>query len=89
MGILWSDLKISSDEVKFAANYIKANFIVCKLSIKRVATFGMELYRNQWPVNFILQFTELQIGSNLSYIKILSFEVILANVIKSKEIENP
>ena len=47
MGILWSDLKISSDEVKFAANYIKANFIVCKLSIKRVATFGMELYRNQ------------------------------------------
>ena len=38
---------------------------LCELWAKRVGTFGMRLYRNQWPVNFILQFATLHIGSSI------------------------
>ena len=32
--------------------------------MKRVVTCGVVLYRNQWPVNFILHFTELVVLSD-------------------------
>ena len=35
----------------------------CELLVKRVCTF----YRNQWPVNFILHFAKLHIGSSIRY----------------------
>ena len=39
--------KINNDQVKFASKNIKANFIACELSVKRVITFGEVLYRSQ------------------------------------------
>ena len=33
------NLEISNDQVKFAAKYIKANFIACEILIKRVFIF--------------------------------------------------
>ena len=48
----------------FAANAIKSNFIACDVSVKRVVTFGVVLYRNQSPVTFNLHFAELQIDSS-------------------------
>ena len=38
---------ISNDQVKPSAKSIKANFIACELSVKRVVTFSVVLYRNQ------------------------------------------
>ena len=54
-----------NDQVKFAAKNINAKFIACDFSVKRVVTFGMVLYRNQWPVNFNLHFAELHIGCSI------------------------
>ena len=45
----------------------KAICIACELSVKIVDTFGVVLYRNQWPVNFILHFAKLTIGSSIEY----------------------
>ena len=50
---------------------INAKFFACELCVKRVGTFGVVLYRNQWPVNFILYFAELHIGSSIRYENIL------------------
>ena len=44
--------KISNDQVKFAANNTKAKIIACEHSVERVATFGVVLYRNKWPLHF-------------------------------------
>ena len=35
--------------------------------MKRVSTFGVVLYRNQWPVHFILYSADLHIGSSIRY----------------------
>ena len=41
--------------MKFAGKNVKAKFIAeCELSVKRVVTFRVVFYYNQWPVNFIL-----------------------------------
>ena len=40
-------LKISHYKVKVAATNIKAKFIAGELSVKRVVSFGMELYPNK------------------------------------------
>ena len=50
-----------------AANNINAKFLACELWIKRVGTFGVVLYHNQRPVNFIMHFAELHIGSIIRY----------------------
>ena len=42
-------------------------FFAYELWVKRVGTFGVVLYHNQWSVNFILCFTELQIGGSIKY----------------------
>ena len=41
--------------------------MACELWVERVGTFAVVLYRNQRPVNFILQFAELHSGSSLRY----------------------
>ena len=64
---LWSELKNKQCQVKFATNNIKETLIVCDCSIKRGVTFDVVLYRNQRPVNCILHFTELHIGSSIRY----------------------
>ena len=38
---------ISNDQVKFSAKYINAKIIVCELSVNRVVTFGVVMYRYQ------------------------------------------
>ena len=46
---LWLELgnkEISNDLVKFVTKNINTNFIACQLLVKRVATFGAVLYRN-------------------------------------------
>ena len=57
---------IGNDQVKVAAKNINAKFFACELWVKRVGTFGVVLYRNQWHVNFILHF-----GSCIWYENIL------------------
>ena len=61
------NLNISNDQVKVAAKNINAKFFACELWVKRVGTFGVVLYRNQWPVNFILHSSELHIDSSIRY----------------------
>ena len=39
--------KKSNNKVTVAAKTIKAKFIACELSVKRVVTFGMVLYCSQ------------------------------------------
>ena len=39
----------------------------CEVWVKRVGTFYVVLYRNQWPVNSILHFAELHIGRSIRY----------------------
>ena len=56
-----------------AATILSAKFIACELWEERVCTFGEVLYRNQWPVNFILHFSEFQSDSSIRY-KITLFE---------------
>ena len=63
--LLISELEKSNGQVQFAAQNIKAICIACELSVKIVDTFGVVLYRNQWPVNFILHFAKLTIGSSI------------------------
>ena len=54
---------INNGHVKVAAqNLIAKRFLACELWVKRVGIFGVVLYRNQWPVNFILHFADLHIG---------------------------
>ena len=48
----------------------------------RVGTFGVVLYRNLWPINFILHFAELHIGSSIRYENTL-LKNIFSNVIYS------
>ena len=48
----------------------------------------MVLHRNQCIVNFIFHFPELHIGISITY-KILRFEIIFSNVIKSEYILYP
>ena len=57
---LWSELEKKQwpGQIKY-----KSLFFACELSAKRFVTFGVVLYRNVWPINFILHFAELQIGS--------------------------
>ena len=50
-----------------AAKSINVKIFACELCVKRVSTFGVVLYRNQWPVNFILHSAELHIGSSIRY----------------------
>ena len=59
--------------VKVAAKIWSAKFIACELWVERVGTFGVVLYRNQWPVKFILHFGELQSDSSIRY-KLTLFE---------------
>ena len=44
---LWSDLENKQRTIKFSAKNIKAIFIACELSVKRVVDFGVVLYRYQ------------------------------------------
>ena len=55
------------DLVKFARKNIKATFIACDFSVKRVVTLGVVPYRNQWFVNCMLHLAELYIGSSIRY----------------------
>ena len=50
---------------------MNAKFCACELLVKRVGTFGVVLYCNQWPANYILHFAELHIGSSIRYENIL------------------
>ena len=56
-----------------AATILSAKFIACELRVERVGTFGGVLYRNQWPINFILHFREFHNDSSIRY-KITLFE---------------
>ena len=58
---------ISNDQLMVAAKNINTKFFACELWVKRVGKFGVVLYRNQWPINFILHVTELHIGSSIRY----------------------
>ena len=74
---------ISNDQVKVTAKIIHAIFFACELWVKRVGTFGVVLYRNQWPVNFIWRSAGLQIGSSIRYEKAL-YENYFLNCYKVK-----
>ena len=50
---------MSNDQEKVTAKNLNANFFACELLVKRVGTFGVVLYRNQWPINFILYSAEV------------------------------
>ena len=56
-----------------AATILSAKFFACELWVERVGTFCVILYRNQWPVNFILHFSEFHSDSSIRY-KITLFE---------------
>ena len=58
---------MSNDQVKVAAKNINANFFACELWVKRVGTFGVVLYHNQCPVNFVLYFAELHTSNSIRY----------------------
>ena len=61
---LWSELEHKQWPGKVSTKIKNTIFFACKLWVKRVCTFGVVLYRNQWPVNFILHFAKLHIGSS-------------------------
>ena len=63
---LWS-WSISDDQVKVVAKNKNAKLFACELWVKMVGTFGVVLYHNQWPVNFILHFAKIHIGSSIRY----------------------
>ena len=44
---LWSELENKQWPSQARYKNIKANFIACEFSVKRVVTFGLVLYRNQ------------------------------------------
>ena len=64
---LWSELEHKQLPGKVSTKNKNTIFFACKLWVKRVCTFGVVLYRNQWPVNFILHFAKLHIGSSIRY----------------------
>ena len=45
----------------------KRYYCACELLVKRFGTFGVVLYHDQRPVNFILHSAELHIGSSIRY----------------------
>ena len=57
--------------MKVAAK-INAIFFACELLKQRVGTFGVVLYRNQRPQNFILLSYVLHIGSSIRYENVLN-----------------
>ena len=57
---LWLEL----EQVKCAAKITRPNIIACELWVEEVGILCIILYRNQWPVNFILYFAELHRGSS-------------------------
>ena len=61
---LWSELEHKQWPGNGCNKNKNAKFFACELWVKRVCTFCVVhvLYRNQWPVNFILHFAELHIG---------------------------
>ena len=58
--------------MKVAAKNVNAKFFACELWIQRVGTFGVVLYRNQRPQNFILLSYVLHIGSSIRYENVLN-----------------
>ena len=56
-----------------AAKILSAKFLASELWVERVSTSGVVLYRNQWPVDFILHFGELHSKSSIRY-KLTLFE---------------
>ena len=54
-------------KVKVAAKNKNANFLAGELWVKRAVAFVVVLYRNQCPMNLILHFAELHIGSSIRY----------------------
>ena len=64
---LWSELEHKKRTGKGCSKNVYAKCFACELWIKRVDTFGVALYRNQWPVIFIVYFAELHIGSSIRY----------------------
>ena len=81
-------ISISNDQIKVVAKNKYAKFFACELWVKRVGTFGVVLYRNQCPVNFILYFAKLYIGSSIKYKNTL-FKIVISNIILSKELKYP
>ena len=66
--LLWVRNKsISNGQVKVATENKNAIFFPCELWVKRVCTFGVVLYRNQWPVHFLLYFADVHIGRSIKY----------------------
>ena len=45
---------VKTCQVKVVAKIKNDKNFACELCVKRVGIFGVVLYRNQWPVNFIL-----------------------------------
>ena len=60
-------ISISNDQVKVVAENKNAKMFACELWVKRDGTLGVVLYRNHWPVNFILHFAKLHIVSSIRY----------------------
>ena len=61
----FSKINLSNDQVTVEAKNISAKFIACELWVERADTFGVVLYGNQLPVNFILYFVELHSGISI------------------------
>ena len=57
---------MSNDLAKVSAKIESAKFFACELWVERVGTFGVVLYRNQWPVNFNLHFGELYSDNSIN-----------------------
>ena len=62
-----SELEHKQRPGKGCSKKLKRYFFACELWVKRVGTFGVVLYRNQWLLNFILHLTELHIGISIRY----------------------
>ena len=79
---LLSELENEHGQVKFAATDIQANYITCELSIQRVVTFELILYRKHddpsVPFSILLNCRVVV----LSMIKQLCLEIMFSNVIK-------
>ena len=85
---LWSELVHKQRPEKVVAKNKNAKMFACELWVKRVGIFGVVLYRNQWPVNFILHFAKLHIDGSIRYESTL-FKNILSNTLLSKELKYP
>ena len=62
---LWSELDHKQWPGKVVAKNKNAKIFACELWVERVGTFGVVLYRNQWPVHFILHFGKIHIVSSI------------------------